>query len=343
MCNSNQRIHFVDYFKALLMILVVVGHVNFANESVKAWIYSFHMPAFFFATGLLLNTSTDFKNLLAKYSDKLLFPYFLWGLVFAKFTIQNLFYILYGSYRSIGKAGALTSLWFLPVMFFAILFFFCLKNVFKKKFNIWIKLACSLFVFSIGFIFPKMPLGYPWSINVAFVALGFMLIGSALGPIVFGAHSFFGKQKWLWMLLLPFLIFACVVASLMYSYNIPEKGYVLMGNARYGNPFFFVFTSIFGTLLILFFSMLIDFVLKKRDLKIMSFIGQNTLCIFAVQKPIIHMFGCMANFVQMPNYFMLFLTLIGTLIISSLACLFFNKYLPIFVGKQLLFANSIKK
>lgn len=50
----NNRLLYVDYMKAIAMILVIMGHVNFANEPVKAWIYSFHMPAFFFCTGLVL-------------------------------------------------------------------------------------------------------------------------------------------------------------------------------------------------------------------------------------------------------------------------------------------------
>ena len=119
MNKRSNRILFVDYFKAILMILVVAGHINFANEDIKAWIYAFHMPAFFFVSGLLLNTdfAPSMTGLLRKYTDKLVFPYFLWGLVFAQFTIQNLLRIIYGSYRTIAQAEALTSLWFLPVMF----------------------------------------------------------------------------------------------------------------------------------------------------------------------------------------------------------------------------------
>lgn len=47
------RKKYVDYVKAIGIILVIAGHVNFANQPLKLWIYSFHMPLFFFATGLV--------------------------------------------------------------------------------------------------------------------------------------------------------------------------------------------------------------------------------------------------------------------------------------------------
>lgn len=53
---NNQRILYIDYVKALAMILVIMGHVNFANHDIKAWVYSFHMPVFFFITGFVIKT-----------------------------------------------------------------------------------------------------------------------------------------------------------------------------------------------------------------------------------------------------------------------------------------------
>ena len=47
---------YIDYAKALAMLLVIMGHVNFANDDLKAWIYSFHMPTFFLLSGMVLKT-----------------------------------------------------------------------------------------------------------------------------------------------------------------------------------------------------------------------------------------------------------------------------------------------
>lgn len=344
MDEKSNRIQFIDYFKALLMILVIAGHVNYANADIKAWIYSFHMPAFFFASGLLLNTHfrPNLKDLLRKYTDKLVFPYILWGLVFAQFTIPNLLKIIYGSYRSIANAGALTSLWFLPVMFIAILFFYLLLMVFKGRFTIWVKVVCSIVAFAIGFLLPKLTFGYAWSINVAFVALGFILLGSALKFVVFWFREYCKKKNFGWVLCTLFLVLF-LVATMVYKYNIPEQGFVLMGNARYGNPLLFMCSSLFGVFAILLLGLFLELIVKEKDIKYLSFVGQNTLCFFALQKPIIKLFSYLFGYIQIPDVITLILTIIGVLLISSLFCVFINKHLPVFVGKQPLLYKKYAK
>ena len=79
---NNQRILYIDYVKALAMILVIMGHVNFANQDIKAWIYSFHMPVFFFCTGLVLkDRGKSLKENVIKYARRLIVPFFFVGIV----------------------------------------------------------------------------------------------------------------------------------------------------------------------------------------------------------------------------------------------------------------------
>lgn len=89
------RVKWVDAAKGLGIILVVLGHVlrgvvasdliapTPAVQFVDAWIYAFHMPLFFFVSGLFLSRSTakpagEFAwNKLATIA----YPYFVWSLV----------------------------------------------------------------------------------------------------------------------------------------------------------------------------------------------------------------------------------------------------------------------
>ena len=41
--GNVERKQYVDYIKAFGIILVILGHVNFANSGLKTWIYSFHV------------------------------------------------------------------------------------------------------------------------------------------------------------------------------------------------------------------------------------------------------------------------------------------------------------
>lgn len=108
--NSNQksppvstRIAWIDAARGLLIVLVVVGHAiigivdaGLTNKDgllaeLNKYIYTFHMPAFFFLSGLLAWSSVNknqkrfFHNILIRIA----YPYFLWGTI--QLLIMNLF------------------------------------------------------------------------------------------------------------------------------------------------------------------------------------------------------------------------------------------------------------
>ena len=54
----NNRIEFLDISKGIGIILVVLGHSLNTIDLPGRWIYSFHMPFFFYISGVLLSGST---------------------------------------------------------------------------------------------------------------------------------------------------------------------------------------------------------------------------------------------------------------------------------------------
>jgi fucose 4-O-acetylase-like acetyltransferase len=93
--GSSHRIGWIDTWKGILIILVVLGHVigglrasgiladDWASHFAYAWIYAFHMPAFFLVSGLLVRRSRE-RGLVPFVKNKvatLLYPYLLWGLI----------------------------------------------------------------------------------------------------------------------------------------------------------------------------------------------------------------------------------------------------------------------
>ncbi|MBD2605306.1 acyltransferase [Scytonema hofmannii FACHB-248] len=96
----RERLHWVDYAKGIGIFLVVVGHVlrGLINSSilqpsalllfVDRWIYGFHMPLFFFTSGLFVKRSLSkpFKHFLLDKLYVIVYPYFLWSLI--QMTIQ---------------------------------------------------------------------------------------------------------------------------------------------------------------------------------------------------------------------------------------------------------------
>ena len=332
-----KKYRYIDYFKALAMILVVLGHINFANEEIKAWIYAFHMPAFFFASGMVINPKKTLNiKEGAKYAWKkiqsLVFPYFLWGLIYSSLELKNIFNIFYGSHYSLSVAGSLTSLWFLPVLFVATVFSILFSVVLKVHFNFIIKIILIMIALVAAYLMPTIERGYPWGINVAFAAFVFLLLGNILHPVIIKLYNAVLDKKFTIILTVSI---SCVafIGTLLYKLNIPDRGYIMMANADYGNFPVFVVVASFGTVFLLTLSLLMDIVIKKAKIdRIFSFIGCNTLVIFAVQKPIIKVFSKLFSIINIYNPIALIMTCIGTIIISCIMALFFNKYVPVLTG-----------
>lgn len=51
---NNNRIAYIDTAKAFAIILMVVGHTS-VPKVLSDWIWSFHMPFFFFVSGMTTN------------------------------------------------------------------------------------------------------------------------------------------------------------------------------------------------------------------------------------------------------------------------------------------------
>lgn len=52
--EDKKRILFFDICKGILIAFVVLGHVMPENAPIHMWIYSWHMPAFFMISGMLM-------------------------------------------------------------------------------------------------------------------------------------------------------------------------------------------------------------------------------------------------------------------------------------------------
>lgn len=70
----------VDFLKGLAIILVVIGHN--ANDDIKEFIYSFHMPLFFIMSGFLFSPK-PIKQYFRKSVKRLVIPYIAFMIVIA--------------------------------------------------------------------------------------------------------------------------------------------------------------------------------------------------------------------------------------------------------------------
>lgn len=76
------RLKNIDFFKGLLILLVIVGHTLKVDDDQSVWvalIYSFHMPLFIGLSGYLFNArkvaSLNFAGLMDKYKMRVILPW----------------------------------------------------------------------------------------------------------------------------------------------------------------------------------------------------------------------------------------------------------------------------
>ena len=313
---------YVDYIKAIGIILVIIGHINFANSNlgIKGWIYSFHMPLFFFSSGLVMKRAVVDRTFLSKKVKTLLLPFVLWGLIYSELTIKNIAYIVYGSYDTLKRANSLTSLWFLPAMFFGIVAAQFVITILNKS---YLQVLSICILGMVGITIPKYELGYPWCIDVSLLAAAFILLGFLVDQLLYN------KSK-----IVMFIFFAVGAAgTMMFRFNVvQENGYVLMARRYVGNPFLFFVVSICGCLMIYGISKLLDN--GKLENKFLEFVGSNTLAIFATHKPLIKICEEIFIHISLPWFVELVCTTVTVLVISCFLVVLINRFIPILNGKN---------
>lgn len=105
MTNIRKDDRLMAFLSIWGIILVVIGHSGFTSPDIAnrlsifhQWIYTFHMPLFFFISGYLYSLTNrsfqqiDNRRFIAKKFNRLLIPYFVLGVVIfiIKYVFANL-------------------------------------------------------------------------------------------------------------------------------------------------------------------------------------------------------------------------------------------------------------
>ena len=144
---SMNRRSDIDIAKGFALFLVVLGHVVTMHHTIFRWIYAFHMPAFFFLSGMTFRPEKypSCLDYIKKRGRTLILPYFAITLTaLAVCTIRPYYHqaiseygwkhilkwiFYYGQPQQIYTG----QLWFLPALFFAGLYALVWLRIFDQK------------------------------------------------------------------------------------------------------------------------------------------------------------------------------------------------------------------
>lgn len=335
--TSFTRIGWIDNLRGFAILLVVIGH---SGSLLNNYIFSFHMPLFFFLSGIMFKKTNEFTSFFKKKNRTLVIPYLFFSSIFYLFWLffeRNKTFVDSGLFLSEGLTySPLTSfigifysaggkqfmywgvhLWFLTCLFIALIIFYFMVKLSKLKLSIVIIVS-----FILGILLTKYsPITLPWSIDVAFVAVTFIGFGYLIKEWLLKIE--FKTNKTLLLVSIFFTI--GVIVSLL-------NGKIDMRINHYNNPILFLIGSISGILL---YTILFKNFSEKYCLK---WLGINSLLIYALHLKL-EPFAWAVPF--LPKLLHDYTGIIGALwisgweiLISIPIILFFNRYLYFIFGKK---------
>jgi len=269
----QDRISWIDRARGIALICVVVGHLG--PSVIGKYITSFHIPLFFFLSGLTFSHEDSFGVFLRKKAKRLLVPYFCLGipLIFAAFVqryadgVKDIREYGYVVVKFLVQERTYT-LWFIACLFVLLLVFYFLTKICKDKLLL---LGAVSFTMGIGGValFHFVPtFRLPWNADVCLVAIPFFYLGYLMKKKKADKSKVF--NSW--------LVFAAGAVAYIISVYLNQR---LTGQKldiavnTYGNPAISFVSAASGILCAVIFTKKITF------LKFDEYLGKNTMVYFA--------------------------------------------------------------
>lgn len=306
MANGMKRIEWLDVAKGLGILFMIYGHnvlyINMAGvaETIRIWLYSFHMPLFFVLAGITYNQDkySDLHMLIKNKIKTLLIPY----LMFAVFIniykactliqtyvrgqlsdVKLLIKSILGIVIQIRNSDYYGGIWFLPCIFIAFILLNLIIKISKGKKHIScaIGAACML----AEYLYSKyIDIKLPWGADAAFAAVFFMILGYELKDILYKLKQ--GRTT----LLFGIVALLINIAFTYLNNRILSVGIDMSCN-RYGNLIYFVVAALSGIAFIIAVSSCIHIeIIRKVGSKSIYYYGMHLIFVDCLTKLALHFY-----------------------------------------------------
>lgn len=276
-----KRFREIDVARGIVILLVVLGHLVAFDNFLWSWIFSFHMPFFFFVSGYCTNTKNfelSFFNYLIKCIKSILLMavtcrmlYMITG-VFGNVQNMNL-------NQKLVKVFLEPSEWFIASLFLGRVLFWGYIKIYKIFSTSKISLLFSTFSIALLFFISTWwnesglhykPQYFPFPIDTSLIALAFIIIGfEARNNNISFNIQLNTIQK--------YLLYALILCTLIF---IKNDTYVNVSDMKFGrSQLFFVLNACFWCWLICCFSFKIVSSTKKITI-ILEMLGKHSIVVY---------------------------------------------------------------
>lgn len=281
----KNRIAYFDNAKAILIILVVFGHlleqISFPNsKGIYLCIYGFHMPAFIFISGLCFKKGSGIKRLLSNY---IIFQslYLLCEIIEKKKSFQF-------SYTTPSWI-----MWYLLSMI--IWYVLCEYLPCDKKRGIEILVFGIVLGLIVGY---DKTIGRYLSLSRSIVFFSFFWSGVYIRAHYFEQFSAFISKKNTKNTLMKwcFLFISIVQIYVLFTYQTHIKKYWFYETSPYNDKGYTIVIRAWILLMAAVFSITFFFLIPKKEYAVLSRIGKNTLPVYLYHGILIKIADCCALF-----------------------------------------------
>ncbi|MCD7836141.1 MAG: acyltransferase family protein [Lachnospiraceae bacterium] len=288
MNQQNNRIAYIDTARGIALLMVIFGHLKFPY--ITTWIYSCHIPLFFFLSGMVFKgEKKTFAQFVKKSAKSLLIPYFALGTVIWIF-LSGIY--LFDPQPPQFIAGAIDTpvnmllnfliqrhywtVWFLPCLFFSQIILWILLRITSGRNGKTIFFSTVLCVFA--FVYYRFGGDtLPWNLDTALVAQFFVCLGYEYAHAdsckgfreVIACSKIYAKKIFITALLAIGNIMFCILNIKLANANLDMSVHL------YGIELFAILSAVFGILFVL------SAAAVLQTEQILAYLGRNTMLVFA--------------------------------------------------------------
>lgn len=334
MKELRKRNNQIDVARGIAILIVILGHSFYSLEDpLNKIILSFHMPLFFFLSGLLGKTAAEtemsFSAFFIKKIRTILLPQILLGVISYCYYVVFTIVIKDGKIYDINLVYQFWRYWFLQVLFVTEILFFILSKFinFKKILSTVVIIIICMICTIINIKFSFFPDESPFYLNVTPMALLFYSSGFALKPVLVNKNigrrvSLFGK------------LLTIILTSYLVTVVALHNSSVTMYNNSYGNILLFLISSFCGIAVVWLVSDLL------RNSKALIWCGKNSIVIYVWQFSLTQFFKNIVEMIfvlipiHIPEFFMTACVFIVCVLAVIPIVIFSNRFIPELYGKK---------
>lgn len=325
----NQRLVQYDILKGIGILLVVICHAGLDGFS-KEFIYTFHMPLFFFVSGCFFKDN-DFANLIVKNIKQLLIPYLLFAfcMIVARtlrsIDFQSVLPSISGSLLALSPIDEsdpclYESIWFLLCLFTVRIIYWFINRICKGVLLIKVVVCCISYF--MGCALQVLNVNLPFFVDTAFSVLLLYALGDC-----FHNKGYDSKAVPWYLSLMGVLV--CVWACHLFHPIVELK------INKY--PIYLVLLSVVTIVSFYYICKYLFDHFENKKSYVLGFLeksGASSLSILGFHNPIIWIFGHYIRLIPAPSIVVLIFTVFTTVIVIFYLEKIIYKLAPFLLGKS---------